>query len=223
MIIKVNVIKISSVNELSFYWSNHNYIDLLDKMSMPDADQLDPSELKDMLYMAITDFEPAEAAEIILTYKLGEMLTPGQILNLSHEMMEEKVAEQYADPSFHYDLFNINQLLFKAYKGKFPNTEASIILLTLTDEDGKKVEVSKEIITKAIAAGLSDRSLIKRLYDDQINGTLEFGDAEKIIWLFNEKEDNTYEVITSKYWIDKDDIEQTEYETTVKFFEGEED
>jgi hypothetical protein len=223
MILKINIIKIRTVNELDFYWTNRDYIELLDKMSMPHADQLDPSELKDMLNMAITDFEPAEAAEIILTYKLREELTPGQILNLSHEMMEEKVAEQYADPSFHYDLFNINQLLFKAYKGKFPNTEASIITLVLTDQDGNKIEVSKEIITKAIAAGLSDRSLIKRLYDDQINGNLEFGDAEKIIWLFNEKEDNTFEVITSKYWIEKDDIEQTEYETTVNFFEGEED
>jgi hypothetical protein len=223
MKVKVNISKIRTVNELESYWTNQDFIELLDRMNMPDADKLNPTELKDLLYMAITDFEPAEAAEIILTYKLGERLTPGQIQNLSHEFLEEKVAEQYADPSFHYDLFNINQLLFKAFNGTFPNTEASIILLEITDHDGNKIDANKEILTKAIAESLSDRSLIKRLFEDQLNGVEDFGDAEKIIWTFQPKEGNVYEVITSKYWIEKDDLEQNEYEVAIKFYEGEDD
>ena len=107
-------------------------------MNLPDADKLKPEELREMLYMAITDFGPEEAAEIVLTYKLGDRLSAGQIQNIANDMMEEKVAEQYADPSFHYDLFNINQLLYKAYKGKFPNTEASIILMEIKGKDGEK-------------------------------------------------------------------------------------
>jgi len=214
---QVKIINIKTVNELPFYWTNDDFIQLLDKMNLPDADKLKPEELKEMLYMAITDFEPEEAAEIILTYKLAEKLSAGQIQNIAHEMLEEKVAEQYADPSFHYDLFNINQLLFKAFKGKFPNTEASVILVEVISDQSH--EVNKEVLTKALAKGLSERSIIQRLYEDQVMGRVDFGDAAKIIWTYTAKEDNTYEIITSKYWIEKEDIEMTEYEADIQFFE----
>lgn len=219
MNVQVKIISIKTVNEFDFYWTNDDFIQLLDKLNLPDADKAKPEELKDLVYMALTDFEPNEAAEIILTYKLGETLTAGQIQTIAHDMTEEKVAEQYADPFFHYDLFNINQLLFKAYNGTFPNTEASIIVIELTDAEGGTVEVTNEILTKALSISLSDRSIIKRLYEDQMEGLVEFGDAEKILWKFQDKGNNTYEIITSRYWIDKEDIEQGEYEATIKFFE----
>ena len=219
MNVQVKIINIKTVNELGQYWTNDDFIQLLDKMNLPDADKVKPEELKDLLYMAITDFEPNEAAEIVLTYKLGESLTAGQIQTITHDMTDEKVAEQYADPSYHYDLFNINQLLFKAYNGTFPNTEASIINIELTDADGGTVEATNEILTKALSASLSDRSIIKRLYEDQMEGIVDFGDAEKILWRFQDKGNNTFEIITSRYWIDKEDIESGEYEASIKFFE----
>ncbi|MBK7637997.1 MAG: hypothetical protein IPJ13_29725 [Saprospiraceae bacterium] len=186
-------------------------------MDLPDADKVKPEELRELLYMAITDFEPSEAAEIILTYKLGDQLTAGQIQDISHEMKDEKIAETYANPSFHYDLFNINQLLYRAYKGKFPNTEASIILMEVTGNENN--EVNKEVLTKALAQSLSERSIIQRLYGDQVTGQADFGDAEKIIWLYNQKEENTYEIITSRYWVEKEDIENGEYDADIQFFE----
>ncbi|MFZ1456322.1 MAG: hypothetical protein WAT46_09805, partial [Saprospiraceae bacterium] len=112
MKIQVKILNIKTVNELPGYWTNEDFIQLLDKMDLPDADKVKPEELRELLYMAITDFEPSEAAEIILTYKLGDQLTAGQIQDISHEMKDEKRAETYANPSFHYDLFNINQLLY---------------------------------------------------------------------------------------------------------------
>lgn len=217
MNIKVKIISIKSVNELSFYWSNDDFVQLLDKMNLPDADKLKPDELKEMLYMAITDFEPDEAAEIVLSYKLGDQLNAGQIQTIAHDMTDEKVAETYADPSFHYDLFNINQLLFKAFKGKFPNTEASVIQMHLTSDEA--IDVNNEILTKAVSQSLSERSIIQRLYEDQVMGRVDFGDAAKIIWTYTAKENNTYEIVTSKYWIEKEDIEMTEYEATIQFFE----
>lgn len=219
MNVQVKISNISSVNELSFYWNNDDYIQLLDRMNFPDADKLNPSELKDMLYMAITDFEPEEAAEIVLTYKLENKLTAGQIQNVANEMLDEKIAEQYSDPGMHFDLFNINQLLFKAFRGKFPNTEASIINLEILGAD--KQDINREVLTKALAHGLTERSIIQRLYEDQVNGLVDFGDAAKIIWTYDKKEDNKYEVITSKYWIDKEDFEKIEYEAEIKFFDSE--
>ncbi|MBK8372631.1 MAG: hypothetical protein IPL20_15000 [Saprospiraceae bacterium] len=170
MKVEVKILSIKTVNELDFYWSNEDFVLLLDRMNLPDADKLKPEELREMLYMAITDFEPEEAAEIVLTYKLGERLSTGQIQNIANDMLEEKVAEQYADPSFHYDLFNINQLLYKAYKGKFPNTEASIILMEIISKAEEHIEINKEILTKALAQSLSERSIIQRLYEDQVTG-----------------------------------------------------
>ncbi|MBP6445368.1 MAG: hypothetical protein KA341_01095 [Saprospiraceae bacterium] len=217
MKIQVKILNIKTVNELPGYWTNEDFIQLLDKMDLPDADKVKPEELRELLYMAITDFEPSEAAEIILTYKLGDQLTAGQIQDISHEMKDEKIAETYANPSFHYDLFNINQLLYRAYKGKFPNTEASIILMEVTGNENN--EVNKEVLTKALAQSLSERSIIQRLYEDQVTGQADFGDAEKIIWLYNQKEENTYEIITSRYWVEKEDIENGEYDADIQFFE----
>ena len=217
MIVQVKIISIKTVSELVGYWTNDDFIQLLDRMNLPDADKLKPEELKELLYMAITDFEPEEAAEIILTYKLGDKLTPGQIQTIAHDMMDEKVAETYADPFFHYDLFNINQLLFKAFKGKFPNTEASVIVMEMTSNEN--IEVNKEVLTKALAQSLSERSIIQRLYEDQVTGKADFDDAEKIIWLYHTKGENTYEIITSRYWIDKEDIESGEFEADIQFFE----
>jgi hypothetical protein len=217
MKVEVKIINIKTVNELNHYWTHDDFVQLLDRMDISDAASFKPEELKEMLYMAITDFEPAEAAEIVLTYKLEDKLTAGQIQNIAHDMLEEKVAEQYADPSFHYDLFNINQLLFKAFKGKFPNTEASIIQMALTTDS--PVDIDNEILTKALSQGLTERSIIQRLYEDQVMGRVDFGDAAKIIWTFTAKDENIYEIITSKYWVDKEDFEMTEYEADITFFE----
>jgi hypothetical protein len=177
MKIQVKILNIKTVNELPGYWTNEDFIQLLDKMDLPDADKVKPEELRELLYMAITDFEPSEAAEIILTYKLGDQLTAGQIQDISHEMKDEKIAETYANPSFHYDLFNINQLLYRAYKGKFPNTEASIILMEVTGNENN--EVNKEVLTKALAQSLSERSIIQRLYGDQVTAKLTSGMLKK--------------------------------------------
>jgi hypothetical protein len=61
-----------------------------------------------------------------------------------------------------------------------------------------------------------------RLYPLQINGEAPFEDAGKIIWRFKNIGGETYEIITSKYWIEQEDIVQMEYETTIKFHEAEE-
>jgi len=128
MKIGVKIEKLKTVNELDFYWQKEDYKNLLKEFGYPDAERLKDAEVLDFLFMAISDFEPASAAEIVLTYKMSDKLNEGQIQNLSHDMLSEKVAEQYAEPAYHFDLFNINQFLRKAYNGKFPDTEATIIM-----------------------------------------------------------------------------------------------
>lgn len=218
MKVNVKIIEINTVNELDNYWSDEDRVKLLEEFGFPDASKAKSSEIQELLQMAITDFEPAEAAKILLNFKLGEELNEGQIQSISHEMLADKVAEEYPDPALHYDLFNINQLLFKAYNGKFPNTEATILQMHLNPESS---EVNKELITKVLCQGLSDRNIINRLYPDQVSGKVAFEDAEKIIWNINDKGNNTYEVITSNFWIAKDEVVYSEYDAELVLFHEE--
>mgnify|MGYP000382863969 CR=1 FL=1 len=221
MKLKVKILGLRKLNELDNYWQDTDYRALLKLYDFPDANEVDAAELKEMLYMSITDFEPDEAAKILLTYKLSEQLSEGQIQSLSHEMITDKIAEEYPEPEMHYDLFNINQLLHKAYNGTFPNTEASIIEIEILNEDAANIEITEEIMTKLISGALTEKSILKRLYADQLDGDVPFGDASKFIWTLDKKSSNTYELLTSTYWIEKEDIVQDAYECKIAFFEGE--
>jgi hypothetical protein len=219
MHLKITILNIKTVNEFDFYWSNDDYIFLLNEFNFPDADKSKKEELLDLLFMAMGDFEPDEAARTLLEYKLGEKLNEGQILTISHEMLKDKVAEEYREPALHFDLFNINQLLFKAYNGIFPNTEASIIDLEINPLTDDTLEVDAEIVIKALAPALKSNNLIIRLFEEQITGNEAFTDAAKAVWKINNLGENKYQLFSSKYWIDKDDFTQAEYETEIKFFE----
>jgi hypothetical protein len=222
MKLKVTILEVKTVNEFDFYWSTEDYIKLLDEFNFPDAEKSKPSDLVDLLHMAISDFEPDDAARILLNYKLGEELNEGQIHSISHEMLKDKVAEEYPEPALHLDLFCINQMLFKAYNGKFPNTEASIIDLEVIPVKQGKREINKEILIKTLGGGLKGSNLIKRLFEDQLSGKVEFTDAEKTIWKIELRGDNVYRLITSNYWVDHEDVAAGEFETEILFFEAEE-
>jgi hypothetical protein len=64
--------------------------------------------------MAITDFEPNEAAAIVLDYKLSDSLNEGQI-QISNDMLIDKISEEYPE-IMQAPLYHINQLLFKQWK-----------------------------------------------------------------------------------------------------------
>ena len=200
---------IRTIEKIEGYWKKEDYINLLELFDYPDATSVPETELFEMLSMAISDFEPDEAAEIVLTYKLNNILKKGQIENLSHEMLVDKVAEDYADISLHYPLFNINQLLFEVYNGKFPKTLASIIDFELSF--ASKLDVTKEIVLRTISDLLSEKSLLKRLFNEQLDSENELKDAESIIWDLKSMGDNNYQLISSDYWLNKEDFELDEH------------
>ena len=216
---KVKVSDIETINEIEGVWSDKDYIELLDRLNFPDAEKIPPGELKEFLFMAIVDFEPDEAAEIILNYRLSNILSKGQIKNLSVEMMNDKVAEEYSDVSLHYPLFNVNQLLYKAYNGTFPNTKASRLKLDLEFQPGIRTEIGKEIVLKALCNGLGDHNLIKRLFAKQLSGELEFHEAEHIIWQMQQSEKGIISMITSDYWVNEDDLLENEFEGIIHEYE----
>ena len=193
---------------------------LLKKFEYPDAENVKPEELKDFLLMAITDFEPREAAALMLDYKLSETLNQGQIDNLSQEMLREKVSENYSDIYIHKHLFAINQMLYKAYNGKFPYAKAVIVEFEMKAENDE-TEITKELALKALRIGLSESNLINRLFKEQLDGNALFPEAEGILWYLQNKGNSQYIMTTSEKWLNKDDFENMEYECTVNAFKEE--
>ena len=215
---QVHIHKIQTVHGVDFYWTQDDYTSLLKELDYPDADRAKPEELLSLVQMALTDFEPDEAARVVLTYKLGDRLTDGQIQSLSHEMIEDKVAEEYPDPAFHFDLFNINELLYTSFEGTFPHTEATKLEVEIK---GGGSPMTKEVLIKILGQGLVDRSIIHRLYADQLEGKVPFDDAHKVIWHFRSLGPDRYEVLTSKYWIEREDLAADSYEASVHTYEEE--
>ncbi|GGW71771.1 hypothetical protein DFQ11_107138 [Winogradskyella epiphytica] len=206
---------VKTVDELKDAWNNADYIALLEKFGLDGIETSSTSELIELLHMAISDFEPEEAAQIILTYKLSEQLNENQIEQISHEMLLDKISEEYADISLHHQLFNINQLLHKAYNGNFPNAKATIVEFEITPNK----EVTKEFVLKALDKTLANNNIIKRLFSDQLAGNEEFEEAEAIVWDLKSTGENAYTLTTSEYWMSRDEFKDAEFDVTVVPFE----
>lgn len=209
---KITLNNASTVEEIENYWQNQDYVNLLELFSFPDAKSIKPENLREMLFMAIGDFEPNEAAEVVLTYKLSERLNEGQIAQVSNDMLLDKISEEFPEIDLHYDLFSINQLLFKAYNGKFPNAKATIVDFSIVSLDGYDEEITKEIVLKSFNNGVSDRNVIKRLFSEQMTTDQEFDQAEAIIWELNKKDATNFTLITSEYWLGREELIASEFE-----------
>ena len=219
--IKVN--EVTSINEIPGYWTNDDYIKILEECEFSDSGNSSPAEIRELLDMAISDLEPHEASEILLRYKLREELNDGQIQNLSHEMADDDEADGNSDIALHYALFNINQLLRRAFNGTFPNAKATKVEFELAFKKDLSIAVTKELALKAVCSGLTDNSPIPRLFEDQLNGKAPFSDAEKIVWELHRSGSNNYTMITSDYWINKDDFMDRDFSGSIELYEDPED
>ncbi len=208
----IKITSAQTVSEIPAYWTNQDYIQLLDKFNYPDADKAEKDTLEELLLMAITDYEPNEAAAIILEYKLADKLNDGQIQQISNDMLLDKISEEYPDISLHATLFPINQLLFRAFNGKFPNTKATLIQFTIEPASTEnELDFTKEDVLHLFQNGLSERTLIKRLFGEQMDGNHSFPEAESILWELQATGNNNYKLITSDYWLSKDDLLSDEF------------
>ena len=212
----INAVKL--VESLNDAWNTTDYLQLLNAFGFEDTANLKPEEIEEMLFMAISDFEPEEAATIVLKYKLSEFLNDNQIDQISNDMLIDKISEEYADISLHHQLFNINQLLHKAYNGKFPKAKATIVDFEIQPNEN----ITKEIVLKAFNATLTRSNVIKRLFANAIAGNESFDEAESIIWELKSTGANSYTLTTSEYWMSKDEFERAEFDAEVLEFEEDE-
>ena len=209
---------VKTVEKLKNAWSTEDYRTLLEKFGLEDISNATEQELLEFLAMAISDFEPNEAAAIVLEYKLSEQLNENQIDQLSHEMLLDKISEEYPDISLHHQLYNINQLLHKAYNGTFPNTKATVIEFEITPNE----DITKEVILKSFEKTLANNNVIKRLFSSQLAGKESFDESESIIWDLTATGENSYILTTSEYWMSRDEFKDAEFDAVVIPFEEEE-
>src|SRR6476661_3986060 len=120
--------------ELPAAWQPADYLALLTELNYDNPAGIAPAELKEMCQMALTDLEPAAAAQRVLEYLFAGQLAPGQIEQLAHQMQTEKLWEENPRLELHEGFFNAAQLL------------------------------------RLLAAGMSDRALLHRLFSEQVAG-----------------------------------------------------
>jgi hypothetical protein len=214
---QITINSANTVDQIEEYWTKEDYIKLLEKFDYPDASEADAASLQELLFMAISDFEAKDAAAIVLEYKLSEDLNEGQIQQISNDMLLDKVCEEYPEIGLHSTLFHINQLLYKAYNGTFPNAKATVMKFSITPSEGEnEKELTKENVLKLLNNGLSDSNLIKRLFDLAMNGNAPFPEADDIIWDLTTTNNVDYVLTTSEYWLSKEDIIASEFEGIVE-------
>lgn len=209
--IKINSIK--TVDEIKDYWTTEDYIQLLEKFNFPDAGTAKKDTLYELLLMAITDFDPKEAAVIVLDHKLSDYLTEGQIEQVSNDMLIDTVCEEYPEIELQYALFNCNQLLYKAFNGTFPSANATLIDCSITPLDANaNIKITKEILLKLFSNGLSDRNILKRLFGTQMEENTDFPEAEGIVWQLNTKDNINFSIATSENLIKDADFPSLEFD-----------
>ncbi|MDO7851323.1 hypothetical protein [Hymenobacter convexus] len=199
----------STLTELPNSWQNADYRALLQKMNFEGADAVSEAELKEMCLMSFTDLEPREAAEVVLGYLFPEQLTSGQVENLSHQMLTEKLWEENPEMPLHKGFYQGTQLLHDAFNGTFPATKAVEFQVKCTAENpaGLAVFATEPAapLLRLLAQGLPANALLNRLFSTQLAGT-EFGEAKSILWQLKETEktDNSvvFDVVGSANWLE---------------------
>lgn len=218
----VHINQVNTVDEIQEYWLAEDYIKLLERFNYPDAADSNKENLRELLFMAISDFEPVEAAAIVLDYKLSDHLSEGQIEQISNDMLIDTVCEEYPEMQLQSTLFHVNQLLFKAYNGKFPSAQAVIIDCSIESQnETTEEELTKATVLRILNPGLSDRNIIKRLFEKQMTEEEEFPEAEYIIWDLKTSDNINFRITASENLIKKEEILSSEFVSSVEMPAGE--
>jgi len=208
----VEKLKNSIIGDLPDGWTPQKHRELLEEMNIDGISESTPEELKEMCMMSLTDNEPEDAANIVLKYLFQGRLSSGQIDNISNEMLDEKMWEEYPALSLHEDFFNATSLLHNAFNGSFPTPKAVSFQVIVTAKDQTDLDVFSDNIEtpliRLLAQGMPETTLINRLFDEKLTEGL-FEESADIIWQVTKTQNGaeiSFDVISSLYWFQ--DIEE---------------
>ncbi|MDX1395028.1 MAG: hypothetical protein R3195_11580 [Gemmatimonadota bacterium] len=209
---QVEVLELKEIHELPGAWTPTDFVRVLDHLEYDDAISIPAEEVKDMASLALSDLEPEEAAETLLELRLGERLSAGQRQNMSEEMKDERLWEEYAEMSLHEELFNVACMLYWTFPALFPEPDVTRIRLKVVagnpDSEANLRSPTPPFIARLLNDGMGDRNTIYRLFDEQI-ASKRFPEAEHVIWMFasdgfDETDRSvTLTIYTSWQWVDE--------------------
>lgn len=205
----IDISSFQKISEIENAWKADDYKALLAMIDIGEDELggLSASELKEMCLMSLNDLEPHESAKLLLTHVFGNAITEGKIDQISHQMVENNLWEEHADPAYHMSLFNAYGLLRQAYQGIFaePTGVKFTIKITANREDSFEIfDTSPHAgIVRLISNGLSESTILNRLFEEQISGE-KFPAAQNILWILREisqtKKEHQYEITSSYFW-----------------------
>lgn len=208
--LRVRIVSFSVLQEIEGVRTDSDFLALLEAMEFEDTAGLSRDELREMCLMSLQDREPEEAAALVLAHDLADRLRDGQIRNLSVEMLEDKMWEEYSDMALHERLFNVGSLLYAAFPRAFPEPEAVRIALEVvaTSDAGKealKHASHESFLVRLLADGMETSSALHRLFDEQLAGK-PFPEADTIVWTAQVERVDAQTVkidaISSCYWLE---------------------
>lgn len=209
-IFRVQLLSFSNILEIDGARTADDYATLLENMEYGDQSGMDGDELREMCILSLQDLAPAEAAYLVLKHDVGDILRDGQLRNLASEMLDEKLWEEYSDSSLHERFFNAGSLLYAAFPQMFPEPDAVRVVLEITAavaaaRDLLTPSPNESLLVRLLADGMDDRSILHRLYGEQLSGT-SFPNAGEVVWIVRTEEIADLvvrlEVIGSGYWLD---------------------
>lgn len=189
-------------------WTRSDYHALMALMELDDGlEELTETDLKDMCLMSLNDLDSSAAANIVLTHLFSDELSAGKIDQLSHEMADDRLWEEYSDCLLHERFFSAYELLRSAFNGLFAQPTGVALTITVHAKHADELALLNEDLSanliRLLACGLNDNGLMHRLYEDQLNGD-DFPQAPGILWqietLASGQLERQFKMISSSFW-----------------------
>lgn len=211
----VQIDSFRKINKIPNAWSNEDYRVLMEIMGLDDGlEGMDATELREMCLMSLNDLEADEAAKVVLMHLFADELannelTEGKIEQLSHDMSDDRLWEEYSDCLYHERFFSAYVLLREAFNGIFAQPTGVEFLVNVTAGDIDDMAIFDESpsasMVRLLANGLNENTLLHRLYDEQIEGEL-FPQAPGIVWKLQQVADEgltrQFSVVSSFFWFE---------------------
>ena len=205
----VQIDSFRKIKKITKAWSNDDYCALMAIMDLEDGlEGMNETELREMCMMSLNDLETHEAANVVLTHLFPEE-SRGKIEQLSHDMPDDRLWEEYSDCLYHERLFSAYALLREAFNGVFAQPTGVELNITVTAENSEDMTIFDDStyssIVRLLASGQSEDALINRLYEDQIKGT-QFPQAPGIVWRLKQTAEKgstrQFSFISSYFWLE---------------------